>query len=135
MTQIHQKLTLALLPFRIVLIVQATVNTFKVFFYTKESQSFVKPSSFKSRAHKFRTKSIIRAALSTNLFFFLTLCHVLGLQYRSLAPRVLFTQPTERERERDPGQRWSRGSRTKLTLREESFASHFLSGLFATFTK
>ena len=35
------------------------------FFYTKESQSFVKPSSFKSRALKFPTKSIINAALST----------------------------------------------------------------------
>ena len=32
---------------------------------------------------------------------------------------------TERERERDPGKRWSRGSRTKLILREESFVSHF----------
>ena len=41
------------------------------FFYTKESQSFVKPSSFKSRALKFPTKSIINAALSTNLLFFL----------------------------------------------------------------
>ena len=28
------------------------------------------------------------------------------------------------ERERDPGKRWSRGSRTKLILREESFVSH-----------
>ena len=28
-------------------------------------------------------------------------------------------------RERDPGKRWSRGSRTKLFLREESFVSHF----------
>ena len=28
------------------------------------------------------------------------------------------------ERERDPGKRWSRGSRTKLFLREESFVSH-----------
>ena len=36
---------------------------------------------------------------------------------------------------RDPGKRWSRGSRTKLFLREESFVSHFLSGLFATFTQ
>ena len=41
------------------------------FFYTKKSQSFVKPSSFKSRALKFPTKSIINAALSTNIFFFL----------------------------------------------------------------
>ena len=40
------------------------------FFYTKESQSFVKPSSFKSRALKFPTKSIINAALSTNLLLF-----------------------------------------------------------------
>ena len=38
------------------------------------------------------------------------------------------------ERERDPGKRWSRGSRTKLFLREESFVLHFLSGFFATFT-
>ena len=68
MTQIHQNLMLALSTFRIVLIVQATVNTFKVFFYTKESQSFVKPSSFKSQALKFSTKSIINAGLSTNLF-------------------------------------------------------------------
>ena len=29
------------------------------------------------------------------------------------------------ERERDPGKRRSRGSRTKLILREESFVSHF----------
>ena len=29
------------------------------------------------------------------------------------------------ERERDPGKRWSRGSRTKLILREQSFVSHF----------
>ena len=44
--------------------------------------------------------------------------------------------PTLRsERERDPGKRWSRGSRTKLFLREESFVSHFLSGLFTTFTQ
>ena len=39
------------------------------------------------------------------------------------------------ERDRDPGKRWSRGSRPKLILREESFVSHFLSGLFATFTQ
>ena len=33
--------------------------------------------------------------------------------------------PTLRsERERDPGKRWSRGSGTKLILREESFVSH-----------
>ena len=43
------------------------------------------------------------------------------------------TRPTKRERERDPGKRWSRGFRTKLFLKEESFVSHFLSGLFATF--
>ena len=30
-----------------------------------------------------------------------------------------------RERERDPGWVWSRGSRTKLILREESFVSQF----------
>ena len=55
------------------------------FFYTKESQSFVKHSSFKSRALKFSTKSIINAVLSTNLFFFFfTLCHIRGLQYRCL---------------------------------------------------
>ena len=35
------------------------------------------------------------------------------------------TRPMERERERDPGKRWSRGSGTKLFLREESFVSHF----------
>ena len=29
-----------------------------------------------------------------------------------------------REIERDPGKRWSSGSRTKLILREESFVSH-----------
>ena len=29
------------------------------------------------------------------------------------------------ERARDPGKRWSRGSRTKLILREESFVAHF----------
>ena len=40
------------------------------FFYTKESQTFVKPSSFKSRTLKFPTKSIINAALSTNLLLF-----------------------------------------------------------------
>ena len=48
-------------------------------------------------------------------------------------PGFSLTRPTERER--DPGKRWSRGSRTKLFLREESFVSHFLSGLFATFTQ
>ena len=31
----------------------------------------------------------------------------------------------EREREKDPGWVWSCGSRTKLTLREESFVSQF----------
>ena len=40
-------------------------------------------------------------------------------------PRFSPTRPTERERERDPGKRWSRGSRTKLILRERSFVSHF----------
>ena len=35
------------------------------------------------------------------------------------------TRPTERARERDPGKRWSCGSRAKLFLREESFVSHF----------
>ena len=65
----------ALSTFRIFLIVQATLNTFRVFFYTKESQSFVKPSSSKSRALKFSTKSIINAVLSTSLLFFFTLCH------------------------------------------------------------
>ena len=54
------------------------------FFFTKESQSFLKPSSFKSRALKFPTQSIINAALSTNLLLFFTLCHVHGLQYRCL---------------------------------------------------
>ena len=55
------------------------------FFYTKESQSFVKPSSFKSRALKFSPKSIINAVLSTSLlFFFFTLCHIRGLHYRCL---------------------------------------------------
>lgn len=54
------------------------------FFFTKESQSFVKPSSFKSRALKFSPKSIINAVLSTNLLFFFTLCHIRGLQYRCL---------------------------------------------------
>ena len=40
------------------------------------------------------------------------------------------------ERDRDPGKRWSHGSRPKLFLREESFVSHFfVSGLFATFTQ
>ena len=53
------------------------------FFYTKESQSFVKPSSFKSQPLKFSTKSIINAVLSTNFYTF-TLCHVRGLQYRCL---------------------------------------------------
>ena len=33
----------------------------------------------------------------------------------------LLPAPMERERERDPGKRWSRGSRTKLFLREESW--------------
>ena len=37
----------------------------------------------------------------------------------------LLPAPMERERERDPGRRWSRGFRTKLFLREESFVSHF----------
>ena len=40
-------------------------------------------------------------------------------------PRFSPTLPTERERERDPGKRLSRGSRTKLFLSEESFVSHF----------
>ena len=42
----------------------------------------------------------------------------------------LLPAPMERERERDPGKRWSRGSRTELFLREESFVSYF----FAWFT-
>ena len=33
------------------------------------------------------------------------------------------TTEREREREKDPGWVWSCGSRTKLTLREESFVS------------
>ena len=41
----------------------------------------------------------------------------------NLVPRVSPARPTERDR--DPGKRWSRGSRTKLFLREESFVSHF----------
>ena len=41
------------------------------------------------------------------------------------------TRPTERERERDPGKRWSRGSRTKLILREESFVSHFFCPVYS----
>ena len=53
--------------------------------------------------------------------------------YTTSFPGFSPTRPTERERMRDPGKRWSRGSRTKLFLREESFVSHFLSGLFATF--
>ena len=57
----------ALSTFRIFLIVQPPW-THSRFFYTKEWQSFVKPSSFKSRALKFSTKSIINAVLSTNLF-------------------------------------------------------------------
>ena len=58
----------------------------------------------------------------------------------NLVPRVLSYPPyrargrererererdRQRERERDPGKRLSRGSRTKLILREESFVSHF----------
>ena len=43
---------------------------------------------------------------------------------RNLVPRVLSYPPPWSERERDPGKRWSRGSRTKLFLREESFVSH-----------
>ena len=35
------------------------------------------------------------------------------------------TTEREREREKDPGWVWSCGSRTKLTLREESFVSQF----------
>ena len=38
----------------------------------------------------------------------------------------LLSVPTERERERDPGWVWSRGPRTKLIPREESFVSQFL---------
>ena len=43
---------------------------------------------------------------------------------RNLVPRVLSYPPPWSERERDPGKRWSRGSRTKLFLREDSFVSH-----------
>ena len=35
------------------------------------------------------------------------------------------------ERERDPGKRWSRGFRTKLFLREESFVSHFFCHVYS----
>ena len=59
------------------------------FFYTKESQSFVKPSSFKSRALKFPTKSIINAALSTNLSYFL---HFVTFAASNI---VAFTHPYE----------------------------------------
>ena len=50
--------------------------------------------------------------------------HVFATSFPGFSP----THPMERarERERDPEKRWSRGSRTKLTLREESFVSHFL---------
>ena len=51
----------------------------------------------------------------------------------NLIPRVLSYPPYGA---RDPGKRWSRGSRPKLIPREESFVSHFFgSGLFATFTQ
>ena len=35
------------------------------------------------------------------------------------------------EREREPGKRWSRGFRTKLFLREESFVSHFFCHVYS----
>ena len=49
-----------------------------------------------------------------------------SLQDTTSFPGFSPARPTERERERerDPGKRWSRGSRTKLFLREESFVSH-----------
>ena len=50
----------------------------------------------------------------------------------NLVPRVLSYPPHgARERERDPGKRWSRGSRPKLILREESFVSHFLCPVYS----
>ena len=63
----------ALSTFRIFLIVQATVNTFKVFFLHQGITAL-----------KFSKKSITSAVLSTNLLFFFTLCHIRGLQYRCL---------------------------------------------------
>ena len=54
---------------------------------------------------------------------------VAGIYYRGEdQPRSqcsLLPVPTERERERDPGWVWSRGPRTKLIPREESFVLNF----------
>ena len=43
----------------------------------------------------------------------------------NIVPRVLFYPSLRSGRERDPGWVWSRGPRTKLIPREESFVSQF----------
>ena len=55
-------------------------------------------------------------------WFSRTISQVFSEQPRSQGSLLLALRS---ERERDPGKRWSRGSRTKLILREESFVSHF----------
>ena len=45
----------------------------------------------------------------------------------NLVPRVLSYPSLKSERERDPGWVWSRGPRTKLILREESFVPQIFS--------
>ena len=55
-------------------------------------------------------------------WFSQTISQVFSEQPRSQGSLLLALRS---ERERDPGKRWSRGSRTKLILREESFVSHF----------
>ena len=55
-------------------------------------------------------------------WFSQTISQVFSEQPRSQGSLLLALRS---ERERDPGKRWSRGSRTKLILREESFVSRF----------
>ena len=70
-------------------------------------------------AHLFSRQKIMHSQTTRNFA-------LVSLWCGNLVPRVLSYPPYRAsKRERDPGKRWSRGSRTKLILREESFVSRF----------
>ena len=66
----------------------------------------------------------------TKPVFFLSLKQNKGLRIINLVPRVLSYPSLQSERERDPGWVWSRGHRTKLIPREESFVSQYMNNIF-----
>ena len=93
-------------------------------------------SKFSTQPHTF----ILHTCLESTLCILNCLCEIETAAWKSnknlLKNRRQFANqprsqgsllpvPTERAREKDPGWVWSRGSRTKLILREESFVSQF----------